>query len=147
LPTKILGSFIASEIKFDANQQASIRYVLAEFRLEESLMKRTGLMLATALLLAAFVGVVHSPAQQLNAPKRDAPSPNLVLIPGAMRGIGSILVAPAAKDPGQLGLRRRVTSHNSGLALPVRGSRRLSGLRGSRLPMMTEAAYVRCSLH
>jgi hypothetical protein len=72
LPRKILDSFIASEIKFDANRQASIRYVLARFRLEGSLMKRIGLTLAIALLLAAFVGAAHSPAQQPNALKREA---------------------------------------------------------------------------
>src|SRR6266508_1547951 len=53
-------------------------------------MKRFSLTLTAALLLAVFIGAGPSPAEQVNAPKPDTPSANLVLIPGAMRGFGTM---------------------------------------------------------
>jgi LTXXQ motif family protein len=53
-------------------------------------MKRLSLVLASAIWLAVFVEPRPSVAQQTSTSKPAAPSANLVLIPGAMRGPGTI---------------------------------------------------------
>lgn len=52
-------------------------------------MNRFSLALATAILLAPLIGAWPSVAQQANTSNPGAPSANLVLIPGAMTGLGT----------------------------------------------------------
>jgi hypothetical protein len=53
-------------------------------------MKRLGPALASAILLAAFVEICPSVAQPISSSKPAASSANVVLIPGAMRGAGTM---------------------------------------------------------
>ena len=53
-------------------------------------MRRFRLSSATAFLLAAMIGATPALAQPANAPKPDTPSANSILIPGAMKGLGTM---------------------------------------------------------
>src|SRR5262249_56987468 len=53
-------------------------------------MKRLSPALASAILLAAFVEICPSVAQPISSAKPAASSANVVLIPGAMRGPGTM---------------------------------------------------------
>jgi hypothetical protein len=53
-------------------------------------MKTFSLTLATAILVASFIGTWPSAAQRANTPNLGTRSANLVLIPGLMKGLGTM---------------------------------------------------------
>jgi hypothetical protein len=72
----------------DANQRFLSRHAIPEARALEAPMKKLALILTAALLAGSF-GVSETPAQQPEQ-KAGTPAAGLVLIPGAMRGFGTM---------------------------------------------------------